>query len=35
MRASEREMFYLVGTPRGPVAKYEKQMRPGAKVGLG
>jgi transposase len=25
MRASEREMFYLVGTPRGRVAKYEKQ----------
>ena len=24
MRASEREMFYLVGTPRGRVAKYEK-----------
>jgi len=25
MRASEREMCYLVGTPRGRVAKYEKQ----------
>jgi transposase len=25
MRASEQEMFYLVGTPRGRVAKYEKQ----------
>jgi transposase len=25
MRASGREMFYLVGTPRGRVAKYEKQ----------
>jgi transposase len=25
MRASDREMFYLVGTPRGRVAKYEKQ----------
>jgi transposase len=25
MRASERELFYLVGTPRGRVAKYEKQ----------
>jgi transposase len=25
MRASEREMFYLVGTPRGRVAKYEKR----------
>jgi hypothetical protein len=25
MRASKREMFYLVGTPRGRVAKYEKQ----------
>jgi hypothetical protein len=25
MRAAEREMFYLVGTPRGRVAKYEKQ----------
>jgi transposase len=25
MRASEREMFYLVGTPRARVAKYEKQ----------
>jgi transposase len=25
MRASEREMFYLVGTPRGRVAQYEKQ----------
>jgi len=25
MRAGEREMFYLVGTPRGRVAKYEKQ----------
>jgi len=25
MRASEREMFYLVGTPRGRVTKYEKQ----------
>jgi transposase len=25
MRASEREIFYLVGTPRGRVAKYEKQ----------
>jgi transposase len=25
MRASEREMLYLVGTPRGRVAKYEKQ----------
>jgi transposase len=24
MRASEREMFYLVGTPRGRVAKFEK-----------
>jgi transposase len=25
MRAGEREMFYLVGTPRGRVNKYEKQ----------
>jgi transposase len=25
MRAAEREMFYLVGTPRGRVNKYEKQ----------
>ena len=25
MRTSGREMFYLVGTPRGRVAKYEKQ----------
>jgi transposase len=25
MRTSEREMFYLVGTPRGRVAKYEQQ----------
>lgn len=25
MRASEQEMFYLVGTPRGRVEKYEKQ----------
>jgi transposase len=25
MRSPEREMFYLVGTPRGRVAKYEKQ----------
>jgi transposase len=25
MRSSEREMFYLVGTPRGRVAKYEKR----------
>jgi transposase len=25
MRASEREMFYLVGTPRGRVKQYEKQ----------
>ncbi len=25
MRASEQEMFYLVGTPRGRVAKYEKR----------
>ena len=25
MRAAEREMFYLVGTPRARVAKYEKQ----------
>jgi transposase len=25
MRTSEQEMFYLVGTPRGRVAKYEKQ----------
>jgi transposase len=25
MRASGKEMFYLVGTPRGRVAKYEKQ----------
>ena len=25
MRASEQEVFYLVGTPRGCVAKYEKQ----------
>jgi len=25
MRGAEREMFYLVGTPRGRVAKYEKQ----------
>jgi transposase len=25
MRAAEREMFYLVGTPRGRVTKYEKQ----------
>lgn len=25
MRAPEREMFYLVGTPRARVAKYEKQ----------
>src|SRR6202165_6225645 len=25
MRASEREMFYLVGTPRGRAAQYEKQ----------
>jgi transposase len=25
MRSSAREMFYLVGTPRGRVAKYEKQ----------
>jgi len=25
MRVAEREMFYLVGTPRGRVAKYEKQ----------
>jgi transposase len=25
MRQAEREMFYLVGTPRGRVAKYEKQ----------
>jgi transposase len=25
MRASEREMFYLVGTPRGRVNKFEKQ----------
>jgi transposase len=25
MRAAEREMFYLVGTPRGRVAKYEKR----------
>ena len=25
MRASEREMFYLVGAPRGRVSKYEKQ----------
>ena len=25
MRDSEKEMFYLVGTPRGRVAKYEKQ----------
>jgi len=25
MRASDQEIFYLVGTPRGRVAKYEKQ----------
>jgi transposase len=25
MRASDQEMFYLVGTPRGRVTKYEKQ----------
>jgi transposase len=25
MRIAEREMFYLVGTPRGRVSKYEKQ----------
>src|ERR1700716_613581 len=25
MRAAEREMFYLVGTPRGRVNKYEKK----------
>jgi transposase len=25
MRSAEREMFYLVGTPRGRVTKYEKQ----------
>jgi len=25
MRAAEREMFYLVGTPRGRVSRYEKQ----------
>jgi len=25
MRAAEREMFYLVGTPRGRISKYEKR----------